>query len=232
MFRYILYIWFMIFLPAISRLLVPISLIIGFFTFTSTSCEKPGDEENYPTYYLSDTIKAYNDFRAGSYWIYQDSITKEIDSSFIFSRIRTIDFSEFLLDNTEGVNIQQLIKGDTVYIFTSINTSYDYEYTSQAHVKNGYSQGDFNYFVSKKSPLTDGQIVNELKPTVYEGLTLSNGNQYSNVVAFTYVDDQQIGIYDEGNFFRTCYFAKHIGMVKIEFKDGTVFELLRHQVIQ
>jgi len=123
----------------------------------------------------------------------------------------------------EHIFLQRFLKKDTIYDGISQNICYGFEFASQEN---------FGYFVSRDSPLTDGQIKKELKPTVYKEFTLSNGNHYNDVIAFTYVDDQQIGIYDESNIFRTCYFAKYIGMVKIEFRDGTVFELLRHQVIQ
>lgn len=44
------------------------------------------DHQPDPIYnYLSEDVKAYLDFKPGSYWIYKDSITGKLDSSYVFA---------------------------------------------------------------------------------------------------------------------------------------------------
>ena len=65
-------------------LLIPTILLIGFFSLTSTSCKHEDDPKE--VVYLSDSLKAYCDFQVGSYWVYQDSVSKELDSVYIYKR--------------------------------------------------------------------------------------------------------------------------------------------------
>lgn len=59
----------------INIILILISVIIG-------SCEKPNSQNNNKTIDLETFYDSFK-FKTGSYWIYEDSISKEIDSIYV-----------------------------------------------------------------------------------------------------------------------------------------------------
>ena len=210
-------------------LLTSLILGIGIFFLTSSSCERPGDEMK-ETAYLSDSLKAYCDFQVGSYWIYQDSVSKELDSVYVYMRNREIENTRYSDKKTERIISFYNYNGDTIIKQLFFNFSDKFLFTSRV-VKVDYNF-DFPIFIVKDSPISDDSLHAALDKKDFPTLEIA-GTTFTDVVKFTYVD----GAYGAGNDdsyhrFRSCYFVKGIGMVKQEYRDGRIFELIRYQVQQ
>ena len=210
-------------------LLTSLILGIGIFFLTSSSCERPGDEMK-ETAYLSDSLKAYCDFQVGSYWIYQDSVSKKLDSVYVYMRNTDIRYSRYLDKDVESIISFYKYGSDTVIKKLIYDFGNDYYFTVR-DVKVDYNY-DFPVFVVEKSPIFDNDINTALTKTYHSNLRIGN-KLYKNVVKFNYMDNSSNSEIDDSyHRFRACYFVKGIGMVKQEYRDGRIFELVRYQVQQ
>ena len=136
-------------------LLIPSLLLLGFFSLTSTSCDKPFGEEK-ETVYLSDSLKAYCDFQVGSYWVYQDSVSKELDSVFVYMRNHDISNNRYINKETERIVSFYNYNGDTVIKKLWFNLDDKFLFTSS----NKELWGGFNFpiFIVKNSPVYDDNL--------------------------------------------------------------------------
>ncbi len=68
-----------------------------------TACGK--NDKEYSTYYLSQEYKDYVVYKVGSYWIYEDSASKSVDSIYLYNQeIKMHNGNQKINYNAEGIS--------------------------------------------------------------------------------------------------------------------------------
>jgi len=182
-------------------------IFITILILNTFMCKQP----NYETIYIPEEMKTYIDFPVGSYWVYKDSVTSEIDSFYLnksdiyFDRGPEGESFEFecLEQFYYNEKSHDSIRGAGIRYYTNIGLYYDSYFDSRFF--NNTKEGD--------TIRING--VNIIHKKTLPSLIIS-GNEFNNVILFV-----------EGNY-RSCYWCKNIGIVrheiyKIENEIGSAF---------
>ncbi len=188
-------------------------LILAIICCIAADCDKEPKEK--PIYYLDQEIKDYTLFPVGSYWIYEDSLSNDIDTVSIISQ--------------------------TIKIFAGGEEPFKYEYFKQNIVTSYYndtlfgggsawlleSEGFCEYsetgwlrFISQKQV---GYKFDELLYEIYYDSLFIINKWYKEVKVFTILTQDSSSL-------ERCYFKKNIGIIKKEKYDGKVWELLNYYI--
>jgi hypothetical protein len=201
-------------------------LFVLFGVFYYAACKK---ETKPPTIRLiPEEMKAYWDFKPGTYWIYQDSVTGAIDSVYVTEYYN--DTAQGILNYTQEPMTYEFLK----YIAHSSLDGHDYGYwiNTQAGLKN---YPEFNSVFSGKSgvdahtsfvyPLIVGNYLTQgysggVDTCVIHQLFVSFDG-YSDVVQI----DNTLNSF-EGYANTKAYYAKHIGLIRYEVPDSNKYRIL------
>jgi len=161
------------------------SIIIAFFICSAISCKK-----EKPTYYIPQEIKDYVMFPEGSYWIYEDSITGNIDSIF-------------------------LLESNTL-IFNPDNSSFKYEKLRQSF----FSSQMFDIQLKGESYLSvpDGKFYEYQGPGKFvlygHGITFDSLNIMNQFYYNVYMPKSENHWIDA-----EFYWVKHVGLIKKKYDN-------------
>jgi hypothetical protein len=190
------------------------------------SCWPPPD--NVPTHYIGDEFKEYVVFPKGSYWVYEEVSTKEIDSVYLYRSETSIRNGASKL----GYNYEEYLSGYTRSYFNDSVRGFGYpEFNNQEFYQ--YTEGSLLSFLNRPIIFMDGGAVGfefnyaEDFAIEYEQHfeTLSTADQdFENVKVFKhnvqYFQDQS----------QRIYFSKNVGIVIREMFNGEVWTLKRYHI--
>ncbi len=171
-------------------------------------------------------------FRDSSYWVYQDSLSGQLDSIWVYKSDLPIINMEKARPFSKGKCYQA---GITFYHSTWSN---DYEISidpQTSELGTEYKDESFNIYTTKKN--------------YYSDFALMNGNNYINFDPETGLIDSVSLLKVKGvefndilrknnetntqqDLYYISYYVKNIGMVKFIRNDKSVWELLRYKVKQ
>lgn len=178
-------------------------------------------EKEYPTYYLGQEYRDYVVYKVGSYWIYEDSASKIIDSVYLFKQdIIMNDGNRKVNYNSEGLSENKYSSlYDTLIFGGGIPTE-----------RKGpvYNEIRLNDFIHINTNYFDGKIGEYNISTFYDSKrdSIIYINKFYNVKVFE--NKQQEYSYQP---YKT-YYAKHVGLVRKELFNGQVWNLIRYKVSQ
>lgn len=199
-----------------TRLKRTFGIIAGLTIIISSIGCKNNCESHYN---VSQESKDYGYFLKGSYWVYQNDSTFEVDSFNIIGAATGVEIHSLV---EEGCNPHYYYLGVAKSVATSNISGDILEYfcgTKGGVVFNKNSEFLGIYFISaSQTPNTDSLL------EIIESLDL-NGKNFSNVYESTYHTGANI------------YFAKNIGVIKTEILNDTSgyvesWSLLRYNIIQ
>jgi len=215
-------------------------LAIALLTLSLSCCKRDDDAPSEPITLLApQEVKDYVLFQPGTYWVYENSITQELDSVYVYETLNEITRFE---GDGQIVDFEQII----VNTFSEFE-QYNHKYKLDAPVLEALQfynprikrvktkPGDYvgetivlfhPYNVGdKRYPLgTNGYVeLIDFKLSFELG-----GNIYQEVLIYKNVEDASEG-YKNVNY----YFAKHIGLIKREIIDNTEsWELIRYNIVK
>jgi hypothetical protein len=201
----------------------------------TVSCKKKPRERFIPA-----DMKAYWDFRPGSYWIYKDSVSGAIDSVYVTNRV-----------NNTGDGILNYNKENIIYEYLQVDMhssldGYDYQYwiNTQAGGK-GYD--DYNVvYATKAKP---GDFVDTHNNFVYP-LIIGNhtynfyGTSETDTCIINSLYNNYLGYNDVVEMINTLnsfehykhtksFYAKNIGLVRYEVPDSNKYrQLIDYYIVQ
>jgi len=195
------------------------------------SCFKPNDIDK-ETAFLPEEFKAYTVFNEGTWWIYEDIHTGERDSSFVFSDttfIKDSDRISFMYERNEQLTVR---RNDTIS---------KEAFPSSRGLEEGYiyiyREGDYPNFSSFMYLLTNPiDSVNQQIP-VQGGAFIISMSQTSTIQNQLYSKTITVSfdgaVAENGNppwRIRSCTFAQNVGMIRIQYYDGTIWELVDYHI--
>lgn len=167
-----------------------------------------------PFHKLDQDFLSYCVFPAGSWWVYEEENSGEIDSTYITSMQYTKD--ENILGRGcdvryeyEAVNIRKVIKGEELYA-----TAYPQIVDANSVWYYAYNQGSILHFF--KFPDNRDTLRKDFFRTQYDSLIVS-GKPYLKVVEI------RSGSYSE-------FYSKDVGLIRREFNDSTKWNLIKHHI--
>jgi len=125
-------------------------IIYLILTLILFSCEK----ETYEYFYISDNTKNWGLYQVGSYWIYKDEDTGQLDSVYVYDVKRTTE------DEVSDKLHHRIYESFYVYFK---NSNSEIKITSLENSYNGYS--NFNYIEFKEN---FNFYFRDLKPVTYK----------------------------------------------------------------
>jgi hypothetical protein len=199
---------------------LPFYIGIAFFLLLSGCTKKEGQ-----TYYLSDYIKQFSVFQVGSYWVYKNENTGEIDSSFIKS---SPSFSIYQSGYSDP-KIQECF------------IDYGGPFISSGHLGNlGYQIGFMNIGINgaclKSKPFQPGSSIYDGSEGTYKELSIYDSLIVNDVVYHQVLNTQDQYPKNNGDTdYMNYYLVKSIGLIKFKYhyhNQDTYWSLLRYHVVQ
>jgi len=221
------------------KLVNPLKLIclLTLLAGSIISCKKAKDEILNPDEKeVPQAVKDFMYFKLGTYWIYQDSITGDLDSTYVFSTKNGKDTSSFFtmvgyltiishysVMETKSMHFNKMYKYSC---YASKPTIDNYILTNRTANNNGLENIVFAY------PLDLGKqfILNENTITIdhfYESLTVAS-NTFQDVYCISQTKDQT-----EDDSETKFYIAKNFGIIKKEISGRNEnWKLIRSHIVQ
>jgi hypothetical protein len=206
-----------------------IMLFLAFLTITFYLSSCGPDEDTRPTYHIDQTTMDYCIYDEGSWWVYEEESSQEIDT-IIVKKVRDwvvkSDSRHFLTDGYEITYNSKTINqidcwGGGDYSNPEINIF------EESFVKSPHAYGDITFI----STLDTSFI---FKPSQSEQIKLKDTLQHLEIKDSTYQDirifENLIGTYT--NYQKTIYWARHVGKIRVERADGSVWNLIAYKVSQ
>jgi|TARA_B110000090_G_C13300289_1_gene415491 hypothetical protein len=183
------------------------------------NCEDP-----IPEYRLDEDFKAYFDFQPGTYWVYEDSLSGESDSVYIISNEREIKegISGRGCDaryNNETFFIEQ-IKSDTIEKLTASTT-----FTGRGYMFINSSLTGSHFYMKKNGQSPGKNNIHNLAEI--EEISFNNIN-FKDIIILqktTRVNLQDIET-------SILWWAKDVGLIRIEFESGRVQRIKNYNIIK
>jgi hypothetical protein len=204
-----------------------ILILVAFSASFINSCkpERVKSVEDFGIFYFGESAD-YFDFKVGSYWIYENNRTGEIDTNGLIYYYR--DTTQFTYENWEKKKIysRELIDFTIVTTnrrqFVNYNTSRPcLECTSFNPNILSVLKYDWNSVFRKPWDIYPGVS------RYYPSLTILN-NTYNDVLAFDIENDSSLPFWDDSKLhwggqngaakYSTYYWAKGVGLVQIKYK--------------
>jgi hypothetical protein len=188
----------------------------------ATTCNKK--EKQYPTYYMDQEFKDYTLFKVGSYWVYQDSATKQIDSVYLYKQ--TIAVSNY--GKEIGYNAEYFSEELRSSLFDTLLGG-----GGKPLEKAGYSYGIIRLkdFLNSSTYYFTGHIGDE-EPSNGNLKFIKTLDSLNFIEKFyslkCFENNTEKFIYQP----HKTYYAKHIGLVRSELFNGQVWNLIRYHVTQ
>jgi hypothetical protein len=196
-------------------------------------------QNDYPTIFIDNTIKQiYND-KVGSYWIYKDSITSELDSFVLVSSELGIDASSADIHGEKyeylNLGIKQLgyNKPDSSAIDFKFQTFHPYNQFTFIINNVSQNQAQFWFDASCKNGFTRDPT-NAVTQFVFSTPIILGSNSFRNVTCFTLMEKATL------TYYSSCYWSDTVGLIKIRTpyediagnKQIKVLELQRWHIIK
>jgi hypothetical protein len=182
------------------------------------SCQKTP-----PLYEIPDWAKPYGFFKEGSYWIYQNDLTNNTDSTFVES------FAHGIISQPDGYDEELCIINFSSGFLQSFNLSFNGFYCSISLSTINYHGIILDYRLKPGESWQDPGSDDWLKYIALYDTLVVNGQKY-----FEVVHNSQ-GIYGHGGADTVdLYTAKGVGLVKYEMHSDSLrasYSLLRYQVV-
>jgi hypothetical protein len=192
------------------------------------SCQK---DKVYPTYYIDQEFKDYCVFPVGSYWVYEDSASKAIDSISVFlSEISIMKKNNKQSYNSENFTLKtaRTYTNDTTFAF-----GYHYSFQGDCYVLNegvifNYTRTDFAKFFSIKDT---GYVLNSSECSILKHESnldsiIINANKYYNIKVFTNIFFPNPPYAEENRIFH----SRKVGVIRRELHNGQVWNLIRYHI--
>jgi len=218
-------------------------LITLFCLCFCSGCRKRDNRAIGDIYLIPQEVKDYTYFLSGTYWIYQDSITGNFDSVYVFDAYIDTDTIELKPDDP-GKEIVEYYFYRTKSSYLNKMVTYDCNTSFYKCVDNkemrpcfyttrGNSDGSgfcffYEFYEGAWTYAGYGNIYSKITLVKNWGSFQLNNATYSNVVEF--YDDKNITEDDN----RTCfYFSKNIGIIRKEILDSNqTWNLIRYNIVQ
>ena len=199
-----------------------IIIILSALCFFVTCVKK---ETVYPTYYFGQEFRDYVIYKPGSYWIYQELATGEIDSIYLYKQSFYINKSTQKIDyNYEGISESKIssLHDTLTYSGNVLGKNPCGEY--KAITVNGFVNSNVNYF--------EGEIGYSALTASYTFYTEKKDSIEFNKLKFFEVKifENAMQIFSNQPF--KTYYSKHVGLVRTELFNGQVWNLIRYKVSQ
>ncbi len=200
---------------------ISILFILSFYS----SCKKNKAE----TVLIPQEFKDYTVFPEGSWWVYKEIHTGEKDSSYVFFDTTGIGWDEKRGYNAEGS--QQLIirRNDTINKIIGSQDRFTHIYREISSMNTQVTTYVlFNPIdsIGQQAPIQGGVIIQDKTPT------LSVQNQlYQDIIVTSFkgvVSENPVN--NMGWHIHTATFARSVGMVRIQYFDGTIWELVDYHI--
>lgn len=193
-------------------LILLLPLLLG-----SNCCKK-----NKKTYYMDQEFKDYIVFNSGSYWVYQDSLdSSKIDSVTLTSQeIEIVETKHFDFDY-EAI-YQNYYSTKSTYLTNGNVIGGELDKTNLSSYI--FSIGGITHFFSQASigEINDVELLYE---NYLDSININN-NAFNKVKIFKFQEDYI------SNYPEKIYYSSHVGIIKKEMYDGTVWELIRYNIVQ
>ncbi len=213
-------------LPAMKNRLL--FIFIFFILSFSFSCI-----EKKETAYLPEEFKAYTIFSEGTWWLYREVHTNNIDSIFVFFSNTDVVIDERGSFNQE-TNFQKIVrrqdtisirtfplfKSDNQYKYLFINREENIsKFSNESHLL-GYPIDS----IGQQAFFQTGSFVTEMK----QEKAIQN-QTYRNTISVSF--DGSIAENENPPWkIRSCTFAQNVGMIRIQYYDGTIWELVDYYI--
>lgn len=189
-----------------------IILILSGLPFIITNCK----DDPKPTVFLTQSTKDYCRFKDGSWWVYKNQFGQK-DSNYIFG------FTEGLVNSKRSSKIFEDIQYRLGTKFYSDTFIFITENNIMTNIKVEIGQTVGMYYCdnndTNKVRLYDNETI-QLKDTLEEY------NNFKHIKIF-----KVSATMDRFNPL-IIYYAKNIGIIRKEMRDGTVWELEKYHVLQ
>ncbi|MEX0966583.1 MAG: hypothetical protein WD077_05060 [Bacteroidia bacterium] len=212
------------------------------FILLLSSCGLFEDDEG-PFNPLSEEFKSYVYFPAGSYWIYKELGSGRLDSSYIINsqiRVKHNPKKGGGPERYESMGMQivrEIMPGrrDTIIgLGAPSPLSFDNSYYNGI-VRNSYEEiiykygvGGHPYFATPVDTGNDNDFFRLDIFTVQESMEIQ-GVHYHDVVTTLHGDPNDL---EGNNPIKSEIYAKDVGVIRREYYDGRVYELLRHHIAE
>jgi hypothetical protein len=171
--------------------------------------------EPVPYHSLDKDFLSYCVFPEGSWWVYEEENSGEIDSTYIISK--ESGRREGILGRGcdvryeyEAVNIRKVIRGEELYA-----TAYPQIVDANSVWHYAYNQGSTLHFF--KFPDNRDTLTEDFFKTRYDSLIVS-GKIYKDVIEIR-----------SGSYWSEFY-SKDVGLIRREFNDSTKWNLIKYYI--
>jgi hypothetical protein len=178
---------------------------------------------------MSDDFKSYIVFKKGSYWVYEETSTNEIDSIFLHrSEIAAFNGAEDLGYNGEKFTAgysSSLLVNDSIRGFAYPSLDQQKYYVYEEFRFSDFLYAPYVFFGSNDIGSVD-RFQNNSK-LIYENFFSAldiNGKSYTDVKVF------HNAIQNQSYQPERIFFAKGVGVIKKEMFSGKVWELKRYLI--
>ena len=184
----------------------PLFILMISILFLASDCDRVKDR---PTYYLDQEIKDYTLFPIGSYWIYKDSLTNNIDTVSIISQ--TIEIysggEEPIKWEVFSQNRYSSYNNDTVFGFGESYALYSEGFCT-------YGERGWCRFFSQKE--IGYMLQNYLLYENYYDSLFINNKWYKEIKVFKFSFNSP-----DTSIIERYYYGKNIGLIKKENADSS-----------
>jgi hypothetical protein len=173
--------------------------------------------------------KDYGIFQVGSYWIFKNEITREIDSSYVLYP------PNYGCENFFGVQGGPIWEycfidyGGNLILQASM-TPYEYDITFPSKIMDDF------YCPCLMSTSSEHHIVDDDKHYLFKNLVYFDSLEINNKMFYQVINSQWKWIHGASDTLTASYFiAKSIGFIKLKLGNNTsdtTWSLLRYHVIQ
>lgn len=217
-------------LKMISLLIIPLLII--------NSCKEEKKETictDVNTLKIPQEIKDRFFFKDSSYWIYKDSISGQIDSSWVAYSNIGISNNEKRAPSSKG----KCFEGAFYEVKSTIQKNYGFFLNPSFSDKNTKFEDEYFYllidFIVNQTKISFSRI--RYKGNILDSINFENGiikklneikikdKTYSDIV-YLFYPINSIDVY------KKAYYANKIGIIKFEDNEGRVWELIRYKIHQ
>jgi hypothetical protein len=198
-----------------------ISFMLLFISLLTTECHKKSQKT---TEYIPSELKDYALFQPGSFWIYKNENTGNIDSTFISKKPEFIYYSASYDNNTITELCQVFYEGPFLSTTNLSPSTYHIIFPD-------YSFEAINPISFKPDQIfeLDGATTLKYFPLV-DSMKIGNNTFYD-----IFITQWQFVSLQHDTTTNTCYFVKKVGLIKFNHKAPTsdsTWNILRFHVLQ
>ncbi|MCX6351158.1 MAG: hypothetical protein NTX03_04765 [Bacteroidetes bacterium] len=180
-----------------------------------------------PTYYIDKTFAKYVDFPVGSWWVYKDTISGQIDSVKMILNSKSIAKASHPFENYEILATQYIIfnnfNRDTILSNSHANrfnpTAFFYNESILKYAIMDFTRLYYPFTIGNGSGIQGGPTITKIDSSLSIG-----GTNYRNVVTFVY--DASF----KGNSLESIKYAEGVGVIYRKFFNGKTSILINYKI--